>query len=479
MKASLLLIAAVVCAAAPTFNQDVAPILYENCATCHRAGEVAPFPLLTYQDAAKRAPLIALATEKRFMPPWKPEPGFGSFAHERRLTDQQIQTLKEWAAAGAPEGSGKAPAVPSFPQGWQLGEPDRVFKMPMSFEVPADGPDQFECFVIPTGFAEDVYVGTAEFRPGNARVVHHALVMLDTTGRARELAKENGGTHYPCFGGTRTGVSGLFFGWAPGSVAPPAEPGISRKIEKGTDLVVQLHYHPSGKVEKDQSTMGIHFAPPPTKGIATVLMLNTNIYIPAGVPEHRVKASVTMPRDGELFAIAPHAHYLGKEMKVTANLPDGSVTPLIYIKDWDFNWQGQYRFKEPIKLPGGTRIDLDFTYDNSTANPQNPSNPPKMVRWGEQTTDEMAVVFMGVMLPKPDDVPAFQANMQRQMLQTILSGLQSFDDLPPEIPPSMADGLKRALVLFDRNKNGKLDPEESVGLMRLLDTLSARPQQAQ
>ncbi len=166
-------------------------------------------------------------------------------------------------------------------------------------------------------------------------------------------------------------------------------------------------------------------------------------------------------------------------MKVTATLPDGSVTPLIYIKDWDFNWQGQYRFKEPVKLPGGTRIDLDFTYDNSAANPQNPSNPPKMVKWGEQTTDEMAVVFMGVTLPKPEDVAPFQANMQRQMLESILTGLQSFDDLPPEIPPSLADGLKRALVLFDRNKNGKLDPDESVGLLRLLDTLTGRQQQTQ
>ncbi|MFM2126102.1 MAG: hypothetical protein RL328_2553, partial [Acidobacteriota bacterium] len=185
MKTWILLASAVAACAAPTFNQDVAPILHQNCATCHRPGEVAPFPLLTYSDASKRASLIALVTEKRFMPPWKPEPGVGKFTHERRLTDEQIRTLREWSAAGAPEGEGRAPEAPKFPDGWQLGAPDRVFQMPVEFEVPADGPDRFECFVIPTELAGEMYMGAAEFRPGNPRVVHHALVMLDTSGRAR------------------------------------------------------------------------------------------------------------------------------------------------------------------------------------------------------------------------------------------------------------------------------------------------------
>jgi hypothetical protein len=468
------ILAASAAIAAPTFNKDVAPILFEHCATCHRPGEVAPFSLLTYQDAAKRASLIALATGKRFMPPWKPEPGFGEFAHERRLTNAQIATLAEWAATGSVEGGGAAPVAPKFPQGWQGGEPDRIFKMPVAYEVPADGPDRFECFVIPSEFTQDVYMGAAEFRPGNARVVHHALVMIDTTGRARELAKENGGSSYPCFGGARIGQSGLLFGWAPGSVPPPEEAGISRKIEKGADIVVQLHYHPSGKVERDQSMLGLHLSGPPTKGVATMLMLNTNLYIPPGATGHWVKASMTLPQDGELFAIAPHAHYLGKEMKINAHLPDGSVKPLVYIKDWDFNWQGQYRYKEAIKLPAGTRIELEYSYDNSTGNPQNPSTPPKMVRWGEQTTDEMAIAFLGILLPTPADVAPFQRSVQRQMLESILTGLENFDDLPPEIPPATAAGLKRALVLFDRNKNGKLDEDERVGLMRLLDTLGPR-----
>jgi hypothetical protein len=377
--------------------------------------------------------------------------------------------LGEWAKAGAPEGEGKAPVAPKFPEGWQGGQPDLILKMPSAFEVPADGPDQFQCFVIPSELAKDMYVGGAEFRPGNARVVHHAIVMLDTTGRAREMAKANDGTSYPCFGGARIGTSGLLFGWAPGAAPQPVEPGISRRLEKGTDVVVQIHYHPSGKVERDQSQLGLRFSDPPTKGVGTVLMLNTNLYIPAGATDHWVKSSITLPQDGEVFAISPHAHYLAKEMKITATLPDGSTKPLIYIKDWDFNWQGQYRYKEPIHLPAGTRIDMEYSYDNSAGNPQNPSNPPKAVRWGEQTTDEMAIAFLGVLLPKPADVIPFQRGVQRQMLESILTGLQSFDDLPPEIPPAQAQRLMQALRLLDRNKNNKLDAEERVTLQALLD----------
>jgi hypothetical protein len=387
------------------------------------------------------------------------------------LSEAQIKTLREWADAGAPEGDGKAPAAPKFPEGWQGGTPDLVLKMPAAFEVPADGPDVFQCFVIPTELAKEMYVGGAEFRPGNPRVVHHAIVMLDTTGRAREMAKEAGGSSYPCFGGARIGSGGLLFGWAPGAAPQPVEPGISRRLEPGTDVVVQLHYHPSGKVEKDQSSLGLRFSGPPTKGVATMLMLNTNLYIPAGATNHWVKSSMTMPRDGEVFAISPHAHYLGKEMKVNAFLPDGSKKPLIYIKDWDFNWQGQYRFKEPIHLPEGTRIEMEYSYDNSASNPQNPSNPPKMVTWGEQTTDEMALAFLGVLLPTPADVVPFQRAVQRQMLESMLSGLRSFESLPSEIPPQTAQRLRLALALLDQNRNGRVDEQEMAALRRLIDTV--------
>src|SRR5262245_27319869 len=229
-------------AAGPTFNKDIAPILYKNCAGCHRPGEVAPFSLLTYQAASKRAKLLASVTEKRYMPPWKAEPGFGDFANERRLTDAQIALIKAWADAGAPEGdSADKPVPPTFVDGWQLGQPDQTLKMPLKYSLAADGPDQFECFVVPVGLDKDVFVNGLEFRPDNRRVVHRALVFLDTNGAARRLASADGS--YPCFGGPRVSAP-LIGGWAPGAVPLPRSNEFARPIPQGSDLVIQIHYHP-------------------------------------------------------------------------------------------------------------------------------------------------------------------------------------------------------------------------------------------
>ena len=248
----LLIVAAVPAAQTPTFNKDVAPILYQNCAICHRPGEVAPFSLLTYSDAAKRAKLISAVTEKRYMPPWKAEHGYGEFANERRLTDEQIATIRAWADAGAPEGDPRtSPKRRLLPMAGWVGKPDKVLTMPTKYSLAADGPDQFECFVLPLSLDRDAYVSGLEFRPGNRRVVHHALVFLDPNHAAKKLASPDGS--YPCFGGPQF-QGDLIGGWAPGSVpAANAEPG-TRPIPRGSDLVIQIHYHPSGKLEMDQSS---------------------------------------------------------------------------------------------------------------------------------------------------------------------------------------------------------------------------------
>jgi hypothetical protein len=460
----------VAASAAPTFNKDIAPILYENCATCHRPGEVAPFSLLTYQDAAKRASLIATVTKKRYMPPWKPVPGYGDFDHVRRLTDNGIAQIEEWAAAGAPEGdAADKPAVPAFPTGWQAGEPDQVLKMSAPYTVRADGPDQFRCFVLPMNLDRESYVSGAEFRAGNPRVVHHALIFLDTTGTARKLAGASGG--YPCFGGPGFAGAGLLVGWAPGYTPLPAEPALSQPVRPGTDVVIQVHYHPSGKAEQDQSSIGLKFSGPPTKGRALLLVMNRYLDIPAGESHYVVKASVTVPQDAELWSITPHAHYLATEMKVDARLPDGSVTPLIRIKDWDFNWQGQYRYKQPIKLPKGTKIELEYVYDNSAANPHNPSRPPVRVRFGEQTKDEMALAFLGLVLPSPADVQPFQRSVVLQYVEDFVRLTDNLNDLPEEIPPAMASRLRLALAVFDRDGDGKLNAEERATLLRFVQTM--------
>ena len=453
----------------PTFNKDIAPILFENCATCHRPGEVAPFPLLTYQDAAKRAGLIATVTKKRYMPPWKPEPGYGSFDHTRRLTEEQIARIQEWAATGAQEGdAADQPAVPTFPTGWQAGEPDQVLKMSAPYTLTADGPDRFRCFVLPIKLDRQSYVSGAEFRPGNPRVVHHALIFLDSSGTARRLAAASGGLGYPCFGGPGFSGAGLVMGWAPGYTPLPAEPALSQPVRPGTDVVIQIHYHPSGKPEQDQSSIGLTFSGPPTKGRALLPVMNRYLDIPAGESHYVVKGSVTLPQDAELWGITPHAHYLATDMKVNARLPDGSVTPLIWIKDWDFNWQGQYRYQKPIRLPKGTKVELEFTYDNSAANPHNPSRPPVRVRFGEQTKDEMALAFLGLVLPSPNDVQPFQRTVVLQYVEDFVRLTDDLNDLPEEIPPAMAGRLRLALAMFDRDGDGKLNAEERANLLRFV-----------
>ena len=473
MKVSAILFTASAAMAAsigtPTFNKDIAPILYQNCATCHRPGEVAPFSLLTYQDAAKRASLLASVTEKRVMPPWKPEPGYGSFANERRLSDAQLALIREWASAGAPEGDARdKQPPPAFPEGWAGGQPDKILTVGSKFHVSADGPDQYRCFVLPTDLDSDAYVSAIEFRPGNRRVVHHALAFLDSTGRARKLAADSTDGSYTCFGGVGFPPSGMLGGWAPGATPPPAAPGMAYAVPKGTDVVLQIHYHPSGKSEDDQSALGLHLSGPPTKGRTGIVMSYHRLDIPAGDSHYAVKSEVTLPRDVDLFGITPHAHYLGTDMHVNAHLPDGATVPLIWIKDWDFNWQGQYRYKEPIHLPGGTRIELDYVYDNSNNNPHNPTHPAVRVTWGEETKNEMAVLFLSVALPTPADVPAFQQAMRIQYVQAFLAEGNGLDDLPPGLPPAQAERYKRMFQLFDKNGDGKLDETEREALFKFL-----------
>ena len=394
--------------AAPTYNKDIAPILYKNCAGCHRPGEVAPFSLLTYQDAAKRAAVIAGVTQARVMPPWKAEPGYGDFKDARRLSDEDLALIQQWAKAGAPEGDASSkPTPPVFAGGWQLGQPDRVLTVPAKFSLKADGADQFRCFVIPMNLDQDLYVGALEFRPDNRRVVHHALVFTDPLGMAKDLASGSPDGGYTCFGGPGF-PGGLLGGWAPGQVPVKPEPGYAAVLRKGTNLVLQIHYHPDGKPELDQSSLGLFLTSAPTKGRAVMLLRNNGIDIAPGDDHYVVKASLVVPADAQLQRITPHAHYLCKDMKIDAHLPDGSVVPLIWIRDWDFNWQGSYVYAKPVALPKGTRVDMQYTYDNSEKNPRNPAHPPVHVTYGEETTNEMALAFLTFALLTPADAGAFQ-----------------------------------------------------------------------
>jgi len=457
----------------PTFNKDVAPILNSQCAECHRPGEVAPFSLLTYQEASKRASLIAAVTAKRFMPPWKPEPGYGSFQHERRLTDEQIAVLTEWAKAGAPEGDAKdKPPAPKFSENWQGGEPNLVLKAGHGFEVAADGPDKFQCFVLPLNLEQDSYIRTAEFRPGNRRVVHHGVIYIDENGAARRLAANSPDGSYPCFGGPGFATTGILDGWAPGTIIQPGDPHLSVPVKKGANLVVQIHYHPSGKPETDISSVGVTFSGPPTRGRTSLLMVDRDIDIAPGDSAYVVKSAMTMPRDVELTAIFPHAHWLCKDMKVDARLPGGQIQHLIWIDDWDFNWQGGYHYKTPVSLPKGTHVEMTFSYDNSDGNVRNPANPPRRVRFGEETNDEMAVAFLTVTLPSPDDVSPFRREVRLQSFQDTLASARNYDELRGRIPGFNAQSMAAMTQRFDRNGDGKLDDEERSAIMEFLRSQS-------
>ena len=379
-----------------TFAKHIAPILNQNCASCHRPGEVAPFSLLTYEDAKKRAKQLAVVTHSKYMPPWKAEAGFGQFVDERRLTTEQIALIKEWADSGAPLGSpADLPQTPKFPAGWTLGEPDVVIQPSDSYTLAAEGKDVYQCFVVPTNYSEDRYISAIEVRPENRSVVHHVIAFLDSSGKARELDARSSEPGYASFGGVGFLPSGSLGGWAPGNLPRHLPDGVGMLLPKGSDIVLQVHYHKSGKAEKDRTKVGLYFSKKPVdKQLRIVPVIGFMLNIPPGDPNYTVRASLPMVVDSTVLQVMPHMHLLGREMTVKAVLPDGSEKPMVKVPDWDFNWQTTYTFKEPMKLPRGSRVDLVARYDNSEKNPRNPNSPPKRVGWGEETGDEMCIAFL-------------------------------------------------------------------------------------
>jgi hypothetical protein len=426
--AVLMLATATLAAAADqvTFSETIAPIIYSNCTTCHRPGEAAPFSLISYLDVKKRGALIADVTQSRYMPPWHAAHGYGDFAGERRLTDAQIAAIGEWVKQGMPEGDPKkTPPPPQFTEGWHLGQPDLILEMPEAYELPASGPDIYRNFVIHTNLTEDKWVRAVEFRPSTRRVVHHVLY-AHVPGGSMDLV--NGRDGRPGFtgmsaigvAGVRGGGGGSLGGWAVGGTPDFYPEDLALPLPKNSDIVLQMHFHPTGKPEKERSTIGLYFAKKPPERLLQVVQapalfgIGAGIRIPAGEKNYVVQDSVTLPVDVRAVSVSAHAHYLAKEMKATATLPDGTVKPLLWIQDWDFAWQDRYDYKSPVFLPRGTRIDVRISYDNSADNPRNPSNPPKPVAWGEQSIDEMGSMSVVVVAENKADAPVLQRAMQER-----------------------------------------------------------------
>lgn len=482
MTLSGLFVALAVCAAAPaqtsaadevpTYSKHVAPILWKNCASCHRAGEVGPFSLLSYEDAAKRAEFIVEITASRRMPPWKAEPNFGSFHDVRRLSDADLATLKRWADAGAPEGNpADLPAPPKFVDGWQLGEPDLVLEMPEEFDVPADGPDIYQCFVLPIPTTEHRTVAAAEFRPGNRRVVHHAIMFLDANGAARTKDAAEPGQGYKSFGGPGVIPTGGLGSWAPGSIPRKLPKGIGKYLRHGSDLVLQIHYHPDGKPERDRSKVGIYFTKEPAATIVGGLaMMNTRLSIPAGEKHHKVTMkSEPMAADVYLLGLGPHMHLLGRKFEALAKTPSGDVIPLIRINDWDFNWQLGYGYSKPVKLPQGSVIHVEAEYDNSEDNPHNPNSPPKIVTWGEETTDEMCLLSVLLITDTKADLVKI-VNMKGARWGGALAGGVEAKDLLDAKDAALVEGITRDEIVEELLNRGFPIPKQNEAQLKIFDT---------
>ncbi len=390
-----------------TFTKDIAPLIFENCTACHRVGEVGPFPLTNFAEVKKKAETIASALVDRIMPPWRADEGAEKFHDARVLKPEQIALFEQWVKAGTLEGDAKdLPAGRNFPTGWMLGEPDLVLKPAQSYAIGAEGRDVYQAFVLPTTFPTDRYVSAVQVRPGNATVVHHVLLFLDTSGRARQLDAASPDPGYTSFGGPGFVPNGSLGGWAPGNFPQHLPEGLGMRLPKGADVVMQVHYHRTGKPETDTTQVGIYFAKKPVEKRLRVFPIRAaKLRIPAGEANYRTEGWLPIPADVTLQAIMPHMHLLGREMNVTARFPDGTEKKLIHIPDWSFNWQMTYRFIEPVKLPKGTIIRLAARFDNSEANPSNPSKPPREVRRGEGTTDEMCMAFLSYTVDA-ENIPA-------------------------------------------------------------------------
>jgi Flp pilus assembly protein TadD len=418
-----------------TFARDVAPLLADRCGLCHHPGGSAPFSLIGYSDARRRATQIADVASRRLMPPWKADPSDGPFVGQHPLTDAEIRLLREWAEAGAPEGDPRdLPAPRAWPDGWQLGTPDIVITLPRPFTLQADGTDIFRIFVIPIPTDRLRFVRGLEFHPGNPRVVHHANIRVDPTPASRRLDEADPAPGYDgVIARTAEYPDGHFLGWTPGQVAPLLPKALAWRLEPHTDLVVELHMQPSGKPEAVSPSVGLYFSDePPTRTPAMLRLGRQNIDIEAGDAHYVVADSFVLPVDVDVEAVQPHAHYRARDVRGLATLPDGSTKRLIDIADWDFRWQHVYRFVAPMRLPKGTTLSMRYTYDNSTANARNPEHPPKRARWGQRSSDEMGDLWIQVLTRDERDLDTLSREFRPKVAAEDVIGYEVEIEKHPE-----------------------------------------------
>jgi mono/diheme cytochrome c family protein len=424
----------------PTFNKDVAPIFFANCTSCHRPGELGPMSLLTYKDARPWARSIAQKVTEGLMPPWHADPAHGSFANERRLTDAQKNIIARWVSGGAPEGKASdLPPAPTYIDGWNIGQPDAVLSMQEDYPIPATGTVPYQYLEVPANFPEDRWIQAWEIRPGNRAAVHHIIISTRAPApaapatppqprpqavpgapRPLPLFSFSGGTEIPPgqTGGeplpadqrpalgpnhrprpSRTGNS--IGGYVPGNAIRRFPEGMAMRLPAGHSLVLQMHYTPMGKETTDRTKIALKFAPaPPRTVLMTASLINGGLLIPARTANHQVDAEMTINRDITLYSMIPHTHVRGIKWHYELVFPDGRKEVILSVPKYDFNWQHEYVFKDPLKIPAGTKLQARAWYDNSAANKSNP-DPTKDVRWGDQTWEEMMYTSLTFSLAAP------------------------------------------------------------------------------
>ena len=430
-----------------TFNKDIAPILYEHCVSCHRPGQVGPFSLIEYETVKQHARQIVEVVNKRLMPPWLPEAGYGEFLGERRLSSDDIRRIEQWVNEGATEGDvADRPPPPSAVDGWQLGRPDLVVELKDAYTLPASGPDVFRNFVLPVELVTTRYVRGMEIRPGNRSVVHHASLVVDRTRASRRLDEADPQPGYEgMFAEGATNPDSRALGWTPGMTPVLEPPDMAWRLYRGSDLVLQLHMIRSGKPETIRPSVGLYFSTePPTRPTIDFKLGSKTIDIPPGKSDYLVEDKYVLPVDVDVWTAYPHAHYLARDVRAFATLPDGSTKPLIWIKDWNFKWQDQYRYVRPVSLPTGTVLTMRYTYDNSEENPRNPSHPPRRVVFGPQSSDEMGDLWLRFAPRNVGDA----ATLARSYVTNELAKLIAMSELAIRMRPGEASAYNELGVRY-------------------------------
>jgi hypothetical protein len=399
---------------APTFYRDVLPILQQHCQRCHRAGEIGPFPLVTFEDAHTKSHKIAAMVRDKKMPPWFADPCCGHFSNDPSLTEQEIATLISWAESGAQVGESRsAPEPRTWTKGWNIPQPDMVVEMPQPVALPARGDIEYTYEIVPTGFTEGKWVQMSEIRPSSRMNVHHAVVYVRPpdsqwlrhapvgvpfTASDLKTDQDRRDAHWT--------DADVLLVYAPGSSPDNWPAGMAKYIPSGSDIVFQMHYMAHGHPASDQSSIGIVFAKePPKQRVLTLQLTNDHFVIPPGADDFRVEARGTIPNDATLLSFLPHMHLRGKRFEYNIVRPRGQIETLLRVK-WDFYWQMSYRLAEPMQLKAGTMLQAVAWYDNSKNNPHNPDADAE-VRWGDQTYDEMMVGFFDVAVPAGIDKQQF------------------------------------------------------------------------